>query len=140
MTRRRKRKGPRRGKCPAPYRSWFEHDCAVHLKKCDYEPKDAVLPYTSPHEYTPDFVPKSRNGIVFECKGRFRTTGEASKYKYARQDNPGIRIIFIFMSPDTPMPGAKPRKDGTKQTHAAWAEKNGFEWCTKDNIKKEWFK
>lgn len=123
----------------APYRSMFEKTCSRKLKDCDYEPKDATIEYTKTATYHPDFVPKSRSGIVFECKGRFRTTYEAAKYIAVRDCNPDIQIIFIFMNPTCPMPGARKRKKcGTKQSHVEWAEKNGFEWCTKDTIRKEW--
>ena len=34
------------------------------------------------------------------------------------------------------MPQAKKRKDGTKRTHAEWAEKNNFKWLKcKLNVK-----
>jgi hypothetical protein len=119
----------------------FEKTCARKLKGCDYEPKDAELHYVVSKVYHPDFVPSSRTGIIFECKGRFRTSYEASKYIAVRECNPNIQIIFIFQSPQTPMPNARVRKKcGTKQSHAEWAEKNNFLWCTKDTIKKEWLK
>ena len=36
------------------------------------------------------------------------------------------------------MPQAKRRKDGTKRTHAEWAEKNNFKWYSVDTLPNEW--
>jgi hypothetical protein len=36
------------------------------------------------------------------------------------------------------MPGAKKRKDGTKRTHAEWAETNKFRWFSEVNLPEEW--
>jgi len=36
------------------------------------------------------------------------------------------------------MPSAKLRKDGTKRSHAEWAEKNGFRWFSEDSLPKNW--
>ena len=36
------------------------------------------------------------------------------------------------------MPRAKKRKDGTKRTHAEWADYNGFRWFTENNLPNEW--
>ena len=36
------------------------------------------------------------------------------------------------------MPQAKKRKDGTKRSHAEWAETNGFRWFTEQTLPKEW--
>ena len=38
------------------------------------------------------------------------------------------------------MPQAKKRKDGTKRTHAEWAEKNNFNWYSEETLPKEWKK
>jgi len=35
-------------------------------------------------------------------------------------------------------PGAKRRKDGTKRSHAEWAERNNFRWFSVYNIPKDW--
>lgn len=99
------------------------------LKKCAYE--SMALSYTQTKQYIPDFVWKK---IIFEAKGRFRTYAEASKYIAVREANPDYELIFVFSNPQTPMPGSKPRKDGTKMTHGEWAEKNGFRFYTELNI------
>jgi hypothetical protein len=35
------------------------------------------------------------------------------------------------------MPGATKRKDGTKRTHAEWAEANNFKWYTEETLPEE---
>lgn len=92
---------------------------------------------TSTHKYEPDWVySKGTETLFIESKGRFRTTEEANKYKYIQEYfKDEAEIIFVFYNPKTPMPNAKRRKDGTKLTHAEWAEKNGFRWFTKETIK-----
>lgn len=90
--------------------------------------------YIIPHKYTPDFV---KGNILIETKGRFRDSAEARKYKHIREalDDMGKALVFVFYKPETPMPHAKKRKDGTKQTHAEWADKNGFLWYTEETVK-----
>ena len=36
------------------------------------------------------------------------------------------------------MPQAKRRKDGTKRSHAEWAEANKFRWFSRFSLPKEW--
>ncbi len=90
------------------------------------------IEYTIPHNYTPDF---ELNGILIESKGRFREPAEASKYKHIRDALTDKELVFVFYNPNTPMPFAKKRKDGTKQSHSEWAEKNGFRWYTEETVK-----
>ena len=112
------------------YRSGLESRLHMGpLKKCAYEPM--ALSYMQKKEYIPDFCYKN---ILFEAKGRFRTYAEASKYIAVREHNPEYEIIFVFSNPNTPMPGSKPRKDGTKMTHGEWAKKNGFRFYTEVTI------
>ncbi|QUE30164.1 endonuclease [Vibrio phage vB_ValP_IME234] len=93
----------------------------------------AKIPYNIPHNYTPDFV---FGNTLIETKGRFRDSAEAAKYKHIRDaiTADGKELVFIFYKASTPMPHAKTRKDGTKQTHGEWAERNGFRYfeCNKD--------
>lgn len=108
------------------------------LKDLEYHP-DKVS-YVVSRTYQPDFklVKKVNNidkVIFIETKGRFRESSEASKYKFIRDSLRGEgELVFIFYNPKTPMPHAKKRKDGTKQTHSEWAERNGFRWFTEDTI------
>lgn len=105
--------------------------------------------------------------ILVEVKGRFRERKEASKYIHIRNSLEEAReeavnysgchekekdreisgssscnereIVFIFQDADKPMPFAGKRKDGTKQTHGEWAEKNGFKYaCVKRGLSKTW--
>lgn len=107
-------------------------------------PKEDRVPYFIEHTYEPDFIFKHYNKmVVIECKGRFRDSTESSKYKWVRDsikkwhvfqksDCNFIELVLIFENASTPMPFAKKRKDGTKQTHGEWATKNGFRWlCEK---------
>ena len=50
----------------------------------------------------------------------------------------GTELVFLFAKPEAPMPGAKIRKDGTKRTHAEWAEKNGFRWFSEETLPTRW--
>ena len=119
------------------YRSRFESYCHKALgDECDFEP--VTIEYSMEHKYTPDFVPKHNDHILIECKGRFRSSAEAAKYRAIRECNPSKEIIFIFMNPDCPMPHTKKRKDGTRNTHGEWATKNGFRWYTMKDIPDNW--
>lgn len=103
------------------------------LNCCEHHPEK--LPYIIEHTYTPDFKTKDKKYII-EAKGRFMDSSEAAKYKWIRKSLPEhIELVFLFMKPNTPMPHARKRKDGTKRTHAEWAEKNNFRWFTEETIK-----
>lgn len=118
---------------PKGYDSKLEYD--LHngtLKGYDHHP--AKLKYYIEHTYEPDFVHDDEPNILFEVKGRFRDSTESGKYNWIQKCNPNYEIIFIFEKPATPMPFSKKRKDGTKMTHGEWATKNGFRWCSKDNL------
>jgi len=77
--------------------------------------------------------------IYLEAKGRFWDYAEYSKYKWVREYLPeDCELVFLFSDPYAPMPQAKKRKDGTKRSHAEWAEKNKFRWFDRDNLPKDW--
>lgn len=113
--------------------SKFEQELKDGVLK-DFDFQSGKIPYVVPHNYRPDFV---RGTLIIESKGRFRDSAEARKYLFIRESLPddGTELVFLFYNPNTPMPFAKVRKDGTKFTHAEWAEKNGFRWFTKETIK-----
>jgi len=119
---------------PKGYDSWLEHDLHENeLKGYNHHPER--LAYTVKHKYEPDFVLSSAPNILIEVKGRFRDSTEAAKYKWIRDCNPDIELVFIFEDPKKPMPFAKVRKKcGTKQTHGDWATKNGFRFYSKNNL------
>lgn len=119
-------------------RSKFESDLKRRLKGCKYEP--FTVSYTWESEYCPDFVPNIDQDILIEAKGRFRTRQESRKYEAVRKCNPSLEIVFVFMNPNVPMPGARKRKDGSKLTHKEWAELNNFRWFTLGTLPEEWRK
>lgn len=141
---------------PKGFDSKLEHELSRNqLKGWTYHPEERIK-YEVPHTYEPDFVAeicrqhgtlcsecrcgRSPKEILVEVKGRFRERKEATKYIYVRealQENQ--EIIFLFQDADKPMPFAQRRKDGTKQTHGDWAEKNGFRYfCLKKGLPKKW--
>ena len=76
---------------------------------------------------------------MLEAKGRFWDYPEYSKYIHVRKALPkNYELVFLFQKPYSPMPGAKVRKDGTKRTHAEWAETNNFTWYSEETLPKEW--
>ena len=80
--------------------------------------------------------------ILLEAKGRFWDYAEYSKYIWIREalkEQIGeLELVFLFQKPFAPMPGAKIRKNGTKRTHAEWAETNNFTWYSEETLPKEW--
>jgi len=108
------------------YKSKFEQ--YVHIKKpeWEYEPKKSKCPYTVSHVYNPDFVDPDEPNVLYEAKGRFRTSAEAAKYIHIQEQNPDIEIIFIFMNPKNRMPNARRRRNGTFYTMEEWADRHGF--------------
>ena len=91
-------------------------------------------------QITPDFVKIIDSKVIFiEAKGRFWDYAEFSKYIHIRKALPeGYELVFLFQKPFAPMPGAKIRKNGTKRTHAEWAETNNFTWYSEETLPKEW--
>ena len=131
-----RRRSPTKGKPPAPYRSWLEHGLGTGvLKDMPYEP--FTIPYIVETSYKPDFVNEEKK-IIFEAKGRFADSTEASKYIHFRNSNPNWTIVFVFERPECPMPNTRRRKDGSRYRHKDWADKNGFLWCSPTTIKDEW--
>ena len=133
---------PKQKNVPKGYDSRWEYD--IHksiLKKWEHH-KSEVIQYTVTHTYEPDFVKTiGRKVILLEAKGRFWDYAEYSKYVWIRKSLPKhVELVFSFQKPYSPMPQAKKRKDGTKRTHAEWAEKNNFKWYSEETLPKEWKK
>lgn len=149
---------------PAGYDSRLEYDLHKNeLKHFNYHPEERIV-YEIPSTYEPDFVtkicmekdcnnPECRCGgrsktILVEVKGRFRERREATKYIYIRESlksseqketSEEKELIFLFQDADKPMPFAQRRKDGTKQSHGEWAEKNNFRfYCLKKGLPDQW--
>ena len=123
-----------------PYKSQLEKRVARVLgKRAQYEPKK--VQYLCPKTYTTDFIlttHKHTSGPLetwIEAKGRFRTSEEAAKYIHIREQHPDVRFVFVFQRSGVFMPGAKPRKDGTKRTMEEWAESHGFEYVFENKLR-----
>lgn len=141
-----KRYFPKRDKrLPKGYDSFLEFD--LHngpLKEAQHHPsKQDMVQYSIPHQYEYDFLFGFEDTLyISEAKGRARDSAELRKYLYVRdyledwhvfKESPykDIELFFIFENAMTPTPFAKKRKDGSKQTHGAWASKNNFRWLCK---------
>ena len=105
-------------------------------KECDrlnipwmYEPEsfDWFMPSK---KYTPDFkiMRGDRTYFYVEYKG-FLWQEDKQKMKAIKEQHPDIDIRFVFANSKSPVHGAKTRKNGTKQSHAEWAEAHGFLWA-----------
>tara|TARA_B100001250_G_C19433114_1_gene628392 strand:- start:143 stop:577 length:435 start_codon:yes stop_codon:yes gene_type:complete len=96
--------------------------------------------YTIEHTYEPDFRKVFKGTeYLLEAKGRFWDHAEYSKYIWIRKNlKKNQELVFLFLNPSAPMPQAKKRKDGTKRSHAEWAEKNNFRWFSELTLPKEW--
>ena len=130
---------PKKTGVPKGYDSIWEYQIHQTLLK-DWQHHWDNIDYIVKHKYEPDFV-KIINGktILIEAKGRFWDYAEYSKYIHIREALPkGYELLFLFQKPFAPMPQAKKRKDGTKRTHAEWAEKNNFKWNNEESLPKEW--
>ena len=121
------------------YDSKWEFDIHQTILK-DWMHHGEKIVYVVKHRYEPDFVKMFDNKIVLlEAKGRFWDYAEYSKYIHIREALPkDYELVFLFQKPFSPMPQAKKRKDGTKRTHAEWAETNNFTWYSEDTLPKEW--
>jgi len=125
---------PREKNVPKGYDSKWEY--LLHqgvLKSWDHHTDK--IPYVVQHNYEPDFI---KDKVIIEAKGRFWDHAEYSKYIWIRKSLPDtMELVFLFQKPYSPMPGAKKRKDGTKRTHAEWAEANNFKWYTEETLPEE---
>ena len=125
---------PREKNVPKGYDSKWEYTLHQTLLKSWNHHTDKV-PYVVEHKYEPDFI---KDRILIEAKGRFWDHAEYSKYIWIRKSLPDtMELIFLFQKPYAPMPGAKKRKDGTKRTHAEWAEANEFKWYSEETLPEE---
>jgi len=125
---------PREKNVPKGYDSKWEYTLHQTLLKSWNHHTDKV-PYIVEHKYEPDFI---KDKILIEAKGRFWDHAEYSKYIWIRKSLPDtMELIFLFQKPYAPMPGAKKRKDGTKRTHAEWAEANEFKWYSEETLPEE---
>ena len=124
---------------PEGYDSKWE--AALHKRLLDsWDLHTQEVPYIVEHKYNPDFV-KVIDGktILVEAKGRFWDYQEYNKYIWIKKALPkDYELVFLFASPSAPMPYARRRRDGTKFSHAEWAEKNKFKWYSEKTFPEEW--
>lgn len=88
-----------------------------------YETK--IISYTIPesvHTYTVDFSINIKD-IHIEGKGFLSDHTERNKYILIKQQYPDIDLRFVFENPNKLC-------GGMKQTHAEWAIKQGFKYCS----------
>jgi hypothetical protein len=130
---------PKEKDLPKGYDSKWEHTLHTTILTGWNHHSDRV-PYIVEHHYEPDFVKViGDTEFLLEAKGRFWDYQEYNKYIWVRKAlKPNQELIFLFLFPFAPMPAAKKRKNGTKRTHAEWAEKNNFIWYSEDTLPNDW--
>jgi hypothetical protein len=130
---------PKKTNVPKGYDSLWEYDIHQTILK-DWKHHWDTIKYVVHHKYEADFVKEFDGKIVLlEAKGRFWDYAEYSKYIHIREALPDyMELVFLFQKPFSAMPGAKVRKDGTKRTHAEWAETNNFTWYNEETLPEEW--
>ena len=130
---------PREKNVPKGYDSLWEYSLHQTLLK-NWKMRGDPINYIIKKTYEVDFINTIENKtILLEAKGRFWDHAEYSKYIWIREALPStMELVFLFQKPYAPMPQAKKRKDGTKRTHAEWAETNNFKWYSEQTLPKEW--
>jgi len=141
-----KRYFPKRDKkLPKGFDSWLEYDLANGpLKEAQHHPhKTELINYSVPHTYAYDFMFIHNNHMYLcEAKGRLRDSADGRRYHYVKDSIEdwhvfkesgcdSIEFFFLFENSKTPMPFAKKRKDGTKQSHGEWASRYNYRWLCK---------
>jgi len=99
-----------------------------------YEYEPCKLPFTVQRNYIPDL---KIGDVYVEVKGYFRSEAQR-KMRNIKEQHPELDIRFLFQRNNSPVQGAKKRKDGTKMTCAEWAEKHNFIY-SEGMIPDEWF-
>ena len=128
------------------YDSHFERRLDLQVLDSEWKyvptPSPAPLHYVVEHSYHPDFIREEGDKIIYlEAKGRFWDYQEYNKYIWIKKSlEENEELVFLFAMPWAAMPATKRRKDGTKFSHAEWAEKNGFRWFSEENLPEEWKK
>lgn len=122
------------------YDSMFEYRLLhqTSLTKSNYHGSLVNYEMHSDHTYYPDFYEIGSNGkfYYFEAKGRFICRQDLVKYQHIvkRLNDGKNELIFIFENPNTKIPGAKRRKDGTFLTNSSWADKVQIRWITEKDV------
>lgn len=116
-------------------RSTFESTVVTDLegRGITYEYEPHALPYVTERTYIPDLLV---GNIYVELKGYFRSESQR-KMRRVKEQHPDVDIRFVFQKANSPIQGAKKRKDGSKMTCAEWADKYGFVWA-EGTIPEDW--
>lgn len=139
MGRKPRKPRPKKINVPKGYDSLWEFNVHNDLLS-DWKHHVDTIKYVVHHKYEADFVREiDGKTILIEAKGRFWDYAEYSKYIHVRKALPeNYELVFLFQKPYSPMPNSKVRRDGTKRTHAEWAETNNFTWYSEETLPKEW--
>lgn len=108
----------RRSRLEQRFESILEEFEAIY----DYEV--TKIPYTIPasnNTYNVDWT--LVNGIMIETKGYLSDYAERRKYVLIKEQHPDLDLRFVFDNPNKLC-------GGTKMSHAKWAEKYGFKYCS----------
>lgn len=114
----------------------FEQRVIGKLKDAgvNYEYEPHTLSYNVERSYVPDL---KIGDIYVELKGYFRQDAQR-KMKAVKAQHPDLDIRFLFQRANSPIQGAKVRKDGSKMTCSEWADRYGFIWAEGEIIPEEW--
>ena len=91
-----------------------------------YEPDK--FSYVIEAKYTPDF---KVGNVYLETKGFFKPA-DRRKMLAVKKCNPDLDVRLVFQAPYNKI------SKNSKTTYAAWAEKNGFQWCPYYDIPLDW--
>ena len=91
-----------------------------------YEPDK--FNYVIEAKYTPDF---KVGDVYLETKGFFKPA-DRRKMLAVKKCNPDLDVRLVFQAPYNKI------SKNSKTTYAAWAEKNGFQWCPHYDIPLDW--
>lgn len=100
----------------------------------EYEYEPHTLQYFVERSYVPDL---KIGDVYIEMKGYFRQDAQR-KMKAIKAQHPDLDIRFLFQRANSPVQGAKKRKDGSKMTCSEWADRYKFQWAEGEIIPKEW--
>jgi len=112
------------------FRSKLEQHVANTLAQSgvEFEYESDKVPYTLECNYNPDF--KLPSGVFLEVKG-YLDVDDRRKMIAVKKQNPDLDIRFVFQYPHRKIPYLK-------STHAEWADKNQFLWCSYETIPESW--
>lgn len=100
----------------------FEEILKSSTQDYDYEvTKISYIVPESKHVYTVDWTIKRK--LLIETKGYLSDHQERNKYVLLKQQYPELDLRFVFDNPNKLC-------GGTKYTHAKWAEKHNFPYCS----------